>query len=211
MKKIQKILTISLMTIGMSSLSQANTDSYGINVQYQSGFKEAGCSEIAWQQNVAHYQSKVNEYNEMSAKLNEAIMNRVVDPSKLNVGDCIGDLNTFYKGTLDSMKKIYDQAKSWNSSGFASLAQSAFDGLIGQITDQVKEQACKAIKDQINSGLKSSGLSKLSGEINQMSKNPFGYAMSKSGIGNGSINFGNSINVEFGSIVENAVKQQGGK
>lgn len=203
MTKIRKTIYV-LATLGLTQAAFANVDQYGQDLSYQDSYKQSGCSEIAWKQNVAYYQSKVNEYNARSAKLNEMIMNASVDPSKLNVGDCLGDIETLYKGTLDAMKQIYDTAEGLNASGFESMLGNAFDKISSQIINQVKDQACQAASSAINEGLKKSGITKLQGEITNMSKNPFGYLMNQAGV-SGDLSLGNdAVKLDFETIVKNA-------
>ena len=63
---------------------------------------------------VASYNSKVNTVNAQSAKLNEGIMNAIVDPNKLDLGQCMGDISSVYNQIVKNAEKINDQLEILN-------------------------------------------------------------------------------------------------
>ena len=195
---IQKTLTISLLLIGISGQAiAAGEDQFGIPLEYNQSYQGAGCSETAWKYNVAHYQSKVNEYNALSEKMNQGILEATVNPAKLSLNNCLGDVESMYSNTLSAMRQIYDQAKGFESPGFKAIASNLFN----QVVEKLSSAACKAAQDKINSGLKASGIDKLTSEISSASKNPLGYVIDKSGAQT-SLDFGNGVNLDFGSVVK---------
>ena len=72
--------------------------------------------------------------------------------------------------------------------------------------DQLMKRACTMASNQINRGLNKLGVNEYLSEFNNMSQNPFGYALNKTGADtqiNNSLN--QALNNEWGNIVRQDV------
>lgn len=198
----KKILVPIILCFSILSNNAYALDQYGQDVTYKADYKKHGCSELAWSQMVASYNSKVNTVNAQSAKLNEGIMNAIVDPNKLDLGQCMGDIGSVYNQIVKNAEKINDQLENIKSGSFKQLA-GAF---LSKMKDQLMKRACTMASNQINRGLNKLGVNEYLSEFNNMSQNPFGYALNKTGADtqiNNSLN--QALNNEWGNIVRQDV------
>jgi hypothetical protein len=198
----KKILVPTILCFSILSNNAYALDQYGQDVTYKADYKKHGCSELAWSQMVASYNSKVNTVNAQSAKLNEGIMNAIVDPNKLDLGQCMGDISSVYNQVVKNAEKINDQLENIKSGSFKQLA-GAF---LSKMKDQLMKRACTMASNQINRGLNKLGVNEYLSEFNNMSQNPFGYALNKTGADaqiNNSLN--QALNNEWGNIVRQDV------
>jgi hypothetical protein len=198
----KKILVPIILCFSILSNNAYALDQYGQDVTYKADYKKHGCSELAWSQMVASYNSKVNTVNAQSAKLNEGIMNAIVDPNKLDLGQCMGDISSVYNQIVKNAEKINDQLENIKSGSFKQLA-GAF---LSKMKDQLMKRACTMASNQINRGLNKLGVNEYLSEFNNMSQNPFGYALNKTGADtqiNNSLN--QALNNEWGNIVRQDV------
>ena len=198
----KKILVPIILCFSILSNNAYALDQYGQDVTYKADYKKHGCSELAWSQMVASYNSKVNTVNAQSAKLNEGIMNAIVDPNKLDLGQCMGDISSVYNQIVKKAEKINDQLENIKSGSFKQLA-GAF---LSKMKDQLMKRACTMASNQINRGLNKLGVNEYLSEFNNMSQNPFGYALNKTGADtqiNNSLN--QALNNEWGNIVRQDV------
>lgn len=198
----KKILVPIILCFSVLSNNAYALDQYGQDVTYKADYKKHGCSELAWSQMVASYNSKVNTVNAQSAKLNEGIMNAIVDPNKLDLGQCMGDISSVYNQIVKNAEKINDQLENIKSGSFKQLA-GAF---LSKMKDQLMKRACTMASNQINRGLNKLGVNEYLSEFNNMSQNPFGYALNKTGADtqiNNSLN--QALNNEWGNIVRQDV------
>ena len=198
----KKILVPIILCFSVLSNNAYALDQYGQDVTYKADYKKHGCSELAWSQMVASYNSKVNTVNAQSAKLNEGIMNAIVDPNKLDLGQCMGDISSVYNQIVKNAEKINDQLENIKSGSFKQLA-GAF---LSKMKDQLMKRACTMASNQINRGLNKLGVNEYLSEFNNMSQNPFGYALNKTGADtqiNNSLN--HALNNEWGNIVRQDV------
>ena len=198
----KKILVPIILCFSILSNNAYALDQYGQDVTYKADYKKHGCSELAWSQMVASYNSKVNTVNAQSAKLNEGIMNAIVDPNKLDLGQCMGDISSVYNQIVKNAEKINDQLENIKSGSFKQLA-GAF---LSNMKDQLMKRACTMASNQINRGLNKLGVNEYLSEFNNMSQNPFGYALNKTGADtqiNNSLN--QALNNEWGNIVRQDV------
>lgn len=198
----KKILVPIILCFSVLSNNAYALDQYGQDVTYKADYKKHGCSELAWSQMVASYNSKVNTVNAQSAKLNEGIMNAIVDPNKLDLGQCMGDISSVYNQIVKNAEKINDQLENIKSGSFKQLA-GAF---LSKMKDQLMKRACTMASNQINRGLNKLGVNEYLSEFNNMSRNPFGYALNKTGADtqiNNSLN--QALNNEWGNIVRQDV------
>ena len=198
----KKILVPIILCFSILSNNAYALDQYGQDVTYKADYKKHGCSELAWSQMVASYNSKVNTVNAQSAKLNEGIMNAIVDPNKLDLGQCMGDISSVYNQIVKNAEKINDQLENIKSGSFKQLA-GAF---LSKMKDQLMKRSCTMASNQINRGLNKLGVNEYLSEFNNMSQNPFGYALNKTGADtqiNNSLN--QALNNEWGNIVRQDV------
>lgn len=198
----KKILVPIILCFSILSNNAYALDQYGQDVTYKADYKKHGCSELAWSQMVASYNSKVNTVNAQSAKLNEGIMNAIVDPNKLDLGQCMGDISSVYNQIVKNAEKINDQLENIKSGSFKQLA-GAF---LSKMKDQLMKRACTMASNQINRGLNKLGVNEYLSEFNNMSQNPFGYVLNKTGADtqiNNSLN--QALNNEWGNIVRQDV------
>lgn len=198
----KKILVPTILCFSILSNNAYALDQYGQDVTYKADYKKHGCSELAWSQMVASYNSKVNTVNAQSAKLNEGIMNAIVDPNKLDLGQCMGDISSVYNQVVKNAEKINDQLENIKSGSFKQLA-GAF---LSKMKDQLMKRACTIASNQINRGLNKLGVNEYLSEFNNMSQNPFGYTLNKTGADaqiNNSLN--QALNNEWGNIVRQDV------
>lgn len=208
MGKITKTIAMSVLCFSLMGQSYADNngvDQYGISIAYPSGASKSGCSELAWQQNVSYYQSKISEYNKNAEQLNKKILDMSIDPKKLNFGDsgCLDNLVAKY----DKLKEMYKNFSSATVS-FSGFGQAIFNSVMNAgkniLKQKVNDAICK-VSNKADSALSQMGIDKVINDANSISKNPLGFAINKAGVSN--INLGGSSNLEFGKIVEDSYKQ----
>lgn len=205
MKKLTMPSLICAAFISMSLTTPVYAvDKYGQDVEYKTEYAQQGCSELAWNQMVTSYNSKVNTANAQAAKLNQGILEGVIDPTKLATSGCLGDAKAMYDQVIKNAKEINNAIKSIQSANFKDLFTSVLKGL----GNKLLEQACKTASQEINKGLNQLGANKYLSQMNNLSKDPLGYVLTATGadqkITNG---INNALGNEWGGLVNNEVKQ----
>lgn len=195
------IFAMSFMTSNVYASGTGGKDQFGISVAYNPAYSQAGCSDLAWKQTVANYQSKVNTFNENAKGLNQAILNSTLNPGKFNLGGCTGSAKDMYDSILSNAKTLMSQLKNIKSFNLNSIASSLVDNL----TQQIFEQACKAASGAIDQGLNGLGITEITSQFGNLSQNPFGFAMKTAGIDG---NIGNITNQLNSSSVNEALGKE---
>ena len=167
-------LSVFLLLAPASAFAQtsAHVDQYGQNLSYNASYASAGCSELAWNQMVAAYQSKVNEEAQKSEKMNDAILKATVNPNKIQWEGCVGNAAQMFNGLMGDVKSFMSNIQNFSVGNIVN-------GLLGSLADQLTNAACTAMSNQINNALKDSGLEAAVGQVSQISQNPFGYALNE--------------------------------
>lgn len=207
MKIVKKVTTSIIVSACLLSSGIANAsslDQYGQDTQYKSSYASSGCSELAWNQMVANYNSKINTYNAQVATLNKNILNQTVDPTKLKTSGCFGDAEAMFGKVISNAKDITSAMQDIKSGNFAQI----FKGLVGNLVNKVTDQACKSASNAINNKLNEIGAGQYLSEMSSFANNPIGYGIDRSGVANSvSDKISGSMNNEWGSLVSNEVKQ----
>lgn len=204
MKKltIPSLICVTFISMSLTTPVYA-VDKYGQDVEYKSEYAQQGCSELAWNQMVTSYNSKVNTANAQANKLNEGILKGTIDPSKLATSGCLGDAKAMYDQVLSNAKEINNALKAIQSANFKDL----FSNVVKNLGSKLLEQACKTASQEINKGLNQLGANKYLSQMNNLSKDPLGYALNATGADQKiTSGINNALGSEWGGLVNNEVK-----
>ena len=210
MKKQKLLLTSMLMafTLATSPVAFADgasgVDEYGISLDMPKNAEAAGCSQFAWDQNVAAYQTRVKDYKARSEKINKQIMDKTVNPALVALEKCGGDAMSIFNKMKNNYNDLLTKFKDIKSKGLGSFFDGIVDKAMNSLLNKVADTACQAMNRATNNFLQSSGISQLESEFSNFSKNPLGYAADRSGMNTGISDISSGINREFNNVTERA-------
>lgn len=205
MKKLTMPSLICATFISMSLTTPAYAlDKYGQDVEYKAGYAQQGCSELAWNQMVTSYVSKVNTANAQAEKLNKGILDGSIDPTKLLNSGCFGGAKAMYDKVIKNAKSISDTVSAIKDANFKNL----FGSFVDKLGNKLLEQACKTVASGVDKGLNQLGASKYLSQMDNLSKDPLGYALTATGVDQKVTNsLNNALGSEWGGLVNNEVRQ----